>query len=70
MRKIEPLAFSERTTAIAVLASSLLTTMLAECVYCRRQGDMLLALFLHEAEYHEGEEGENDEARDLEKEDD
>ena len=31
---------------------------------------MVLALFLHEAEYCEGEEGKNDEAQDLEKEDD
>jgi hypothetical protein len=45
--------------------------MLAECTYFRRRGDVLLALFLHKAEYREAEESENDdEARDLEKEDD
>ena len=45
--------------------------MLAECAYYRRRGDTLLALILHEAEYREAKESENDdEARDLEKDDD
>jgi len=44
--------------------------MLVECAYYRRRGDVLLALFPHEAEYRETEECENDEeARNLEKED-
>ena len=45
--------------------------MLAECAYFRRRGDVLLTLFLQKAEYREAEQDENDdEARDLEKEND
>jgi hypothetical protein len=70
-REIEPFVFGERATTITVLAFVLFTPVFAECAYYRRRGDVLLsALFLHEAEYREAEECENDnEARNLEKED-